>query len=48
MGLECILGPPQGLRPSLSQNLIMGSVRARNEAIGLGLNRTHNLFVLWA
>ena len=24
------------------------SVRTKNEAIGLDLNQTHNLFVLWA
>lgn len=29
MGLERILGPPQGLRPYLSQKLIMGSMGTR-------------------
>lgn len=29
MGLERILGSPQGLRPYLSQKLIMGSVGTR-------------------
>lgn len=46
MGLERILGPPQGLRPYLSQKLIMGSMGTRGLRkklkscnIGMGMPR---------